>query len=100
MDKRRGYRRSRPQEVVYVDTRLLQYCPQRALGQVAGVVWQCCIPICAGVEPDFMAAGSLPVELESAQSQLSSNLSITKPCQTTHSGGHYNRVVAPFARAG
>ena len=64
--KNARYRRLRPQEVVYVYSRLFQDCPQRALGHVAGVVWHCCVPIGAGAEPGFVAAGSLPVELEAA----------------------------------
>src|SRR5260370_36648533 len=63
------------------------------------MIWQRCIAIRPAVEPNFVAARGLPVELETAQSQLSNDFSVAEPCKAAHSRSDYNRVVAPFAGA-
>jgi hypothetical protein len=77
-------RKSRPQEVVYLDPRLPEYRPERSLRHVAGMIWQRCIAIRPAIEPDFVAARGLAVELEPAGPELPNDFSVPEPCQTAH----------------
>src|SRR5450759_1924030 len=75
---------SRPQEVVRLDSRLPQYCPERSFRHVAWMIRHRCITIRAGIEPDFMATRGLTVEFEAAQLQLPNDLSVPESCQAAH----------------
>jgi hypothetical protein len=47
----------------------------------------------AGIEPDFMATGGLPVELKTAPLQLPNDLSVSESREAAHSCGDHNGVV-------
>jgi hypothetical protein len=49
-----------------------------------------------GIEPDFMTARGLTVELEAAQLQLPNDFPVSKSSQTAHSSRDHDRVVPPF----
>ncbi len=61
---KRRYRKSGLQEVLYVDPGLPQYGSERSLGHVSGMIWYRRVAIRPAVEPDFVAARGLPVELK------------------------------------
>jgi hypothetical protein len=42
------------------------------------MIWDSSVAVRAGIEPDFMTARGLTVELESTQLQFSNNLSVSK----------------------
>lgn len=91
---KRRYRTLRLQEFIRVDSRLFQDRSQRALGHVAWMIRDCCVPIRPGIEPDFVAAGGLAVELEAARFQLPNKFSVPESRQTSHSRGDDDRVVS------
>ncbi len=85
---------SHPQEVVRIDSSLFQNCPQRSFRHVPWVIRQRCVTIRAGIEPDFMATGGLPVELESAYFQFPCNIAVSETCQPSHSPCDHDCVVS------
>lgn len=64
------------QEIVWIDSRLLQNRAERSFGHVRGVIRHRSIAICSRVEPSLMTAGGLAVEQKSACLQLPNNLSV------------------------
>ncbi len=87
------YRQLSSQEIVHIDAGLSQYRPERSLWHVSGMVWHGSIEIRAGIKPNFMAAGRLAVEFESAHPQLPDDLAIAKPGQAAHLRGDHDGVV-------
>ena len=66
------------------DAGLLEDGAQRALWHVAGVVGEGGVPVQRGVEPDFMRACGLAMELQAQLLQPLDNVSIAEARQRTH----------------
>src|SRR5438045_4919278 len=71
----------------------------RAYERVARMICQSCITIRPAVEPDFVATGGLPVEVETAKLQLSNDFPVAEARKAAHLRSDYNRVVTTFTRA-
>jgi len=50
------------------------------------------------IEPDFVAASGLTVELEATGPELTDDLSVPKSGQTAHLRRDHDQVISPFAR--
>jgi hypothetical protein len=74
----RAHRPSIPQEIIRIDSRLLQDRSERALRHVAWMIWDRGKTPRAGIEPDLMATGGLAVELKTAPLQLPNDLSVSE----------------------
>lgn len=92
-----GSAESGSQELLNIDSCLLQDRAESSFRRIPRVVWDRRIAIPCRVEPDLVAPRSLPVKLEPALFQLACNLSIPKTRESPHLGCHDNRVVAPLA---
>src|ERR1039458_7734539 len=87
---------SRSQEIVRLDSRLSQNRAERPFRHVPWMIRHGCVAIRARMESDFMAAGGLAVELESARLQFPRDLPVSEPCQPSHSRRDDDRVVSSF----
>ena len=94
-----GTGNSRFQEVVRIDSRLSQYRPERTFRHVSWMIRKGCVAIRAGIKPDLMTAGGLPVELEAARLQFPRDLTISEPCPPSHSRRDDYCVVSSFTRS-
>ena len=84
----RGRLRAAPslllQEGLGVDACLLEDCAQSALGHVAGVIRDGRISVQHRVEPDFVTAGGLPMELETQLLQPPDDVAVAEARQRAH----------------
>ena len=67
------------QKQVYFDFCLLENRPQSSFRHIARMVGNSGISTSFGIEPDLMAAGSLPVKLKSSFFQFADNLPVLNP---------------------
>lgn len=72
------------QKLISRNTRLFQYCAQRAFGHVAGMVRDRGVVVGRGVEPDFMGACSLTMEIEAQRLEPTNNVSVAEPGEAAH----------------
>jgi hypothetical protein len=63
---------------------LLEDRAQCALGHIAGVVGNCGIAACRGIEPDLMRACGLPAELETERRRPLDDLPVAKAGEPAH----------------
>ena len=85
----RASRRASPllaKEFVRLDAGLLEDCPQRALGRIAGMIHQRCVAFGRNVEPDFMRAGGLPIEGEAERLQPLRDFAIAETGKSSNAG--------------
>ena len=56
-----------------------------------------CVSVGSGVEPDFVTAGGLAIELEAARLQFTNYFPIAISREPAHSGCDYDGVIPPLA---
>jgi len=67
------------QKLVGIDSRLLQNRSERPLGHVAGMVWNCRVPVGARVVPNLVTAGCLAIKSEPKGFKLACDVAIEEP---------------------
>jgi hypothetical protein len=72
------------QKLFGIDVGLPQDRPEGALRKIPRVIGNSRVPACLPVEPDFVAAGSLTMELKAKPLQSPDHLAIVKAGQPTH----------------
>jgi len=83
-EQREHCRSSRFEEVAYVNSSFAEYRAQRALRHVSGMVRKRDLSPRLGMAPDFVAAGTRTVELETKRSETAGNFPVGKSCEASH----------------
>jgi len=83
-EQREHCRSSSFEEVAYVNSSSAENRAQRALRHVSGMVRKRDLSSRLGMAPDFVAAGTGTVELETKRSETTGNFPVGKSCEASH----------------
>lgn len=85
---------SRVQEVFKGHGSLIQNGTESPFRKVAGVIRNGSVAVRFGVEPDFMATGSLAIKTETKHLEAPNDLTVTESRESTQSGIHDDHEIA------
>ncbi len=91
-EQREHCRSSSFEEVAYVNSGFAENRAQRALRHVSGMVRKRDLSPRLGMAPDFVAAGTGTVELETKRSETAGNFPVETRGQTGRSLSHTNHI--------
>jgi hypothetical protein len=83
-EQREHFRSSSFEEVAYVNSGFAENRAQRAFRHVSGMVRERDLSSRLRMAPDFMAAGTGTVELETKHSETAGNFPVGKSCEASH----------------